>query len=55
MRNAWMYPGCGTGMISRERQQAIKEAWITDALVEAIPLEQEGIDIVVILGRSFEE
>ncbi len=40
--------------LSREAQ-AIKEAWITDALVEAIPLEQEGIDIVVILGRSFEE
>ena len=40
--------------LSREAE-AIREAWIPDALVEAIPLEQEGIDMVVILGRSFEE
>ena len=40
--------------LSREAA-VVREAWIPDALVEAIPLEQEGIDIVVILGRSFEE
>lgn len=38
----------------REAQQ-LQEALITDALVEPVPQEQEGIDIMVILGRSFEE
>lgn len=33
----------------------IREELVPDALVEAIPLVQEGVDIVVVLGRSFEE
>ena len=33
----------------------IREELVPDALVEAIPLLQEGVDIVVVLGRSFEE
>ena len=40
--------------LSREAQ-ILQEAWVTDALVEPVPLEQEGIDIMVIVGRSFEE
>lgn len=35
--------------------QILQEAWVADALVELVPLEQEGIDIMVIVGRSFEE
>ena len=40
--------------LSREAA-ALREELVPDALVEAIPLEQEGIDIVIVLGRSFEE
>ena len=40
--------------LSREAA-LLREELVPDALVEAIPLEQEGIDIVVVLGRSFEE
>ncbi len=40
--------------LSREAK-VIQETLIPDALVEPIPLEQEGVDIVVVLGRSFEE
>ena len=35
--------------------QILQESWVADALVELVPLEQEGIDIMVIVGRSFEE
>lgn len=40
--------------LSREAA-LLREQLVPDALVEAIPLEQEGIDIVVVLGRSYEE
>ena len=40
--------------LSREAA-LVRDQLVPDALVEAIPLEQEGIDIVVVLGRSFEE
>ena len=40
--------------LSREAQ-FLQENWVADALVEPVPLEQEGIDIMVIVGRSFEE
>ena len=40
--------------LSREARE-IQETLVPDALVEAIPLEQEGIDLVVVLGRSFAE
>ncbi len=40
--------------LAREARE-IQETLVPDALVEAIPLEQEGIDIVVVLGRSFAE
>ena len=40
--------------LSREAE-LLREELVPDALVETIPLEQEGIDIVVVLGRSFEE
>lgn len=40
--------------LNREAEQ-LREALVPDGLVEGIPQEQEGIDIVVILGRSFEE
>ncbi|MDE0231858.1 MAG: LytR C-terminal domain-containing protein [bacterium] len=40
--------------LSREAA-LVRDELVPDALVEAIPLEQEGIDIVVVLGRSFEE
>jgi len=40
--------------LQREAQQ-LQEALVPDALVEPVPQEQEGIDIMVILGRSFEE
>ncbi len=33
----------------------LRDQLVPDALAEAIPLEQEGVDIVVLLGRSFEE
>ncbi len=33
----------------------IREELVPDALVETIPLVQEGVDIVVVLGRSFQE
>jgi len=40
--------------LSREAA-LLRQELVPDALIEAIPLEQEGIDIVVVLGRSFEE
>lgn len=40
--------------LSREAA-LLREQLVPDALVEAIPLQQEGIDIVVVLGRSYEE
>ena len=40
--------------LSREAA-LVRDELVPDGLVEAIPLEQEGIDIVVVLGRSFEE
>ena len=40
--------------LAREAEQ-IRETLVPDALVEPVPQEQEGIDIMVILGRSFEE
>lgn len=40
--------------LQREAQQ-LRETWIPDALVEPIPQDQVGVDITVILGRSFEE
>jgi hypothetical protein len=40
--------------LSREAQ-IIQETLVPDALVEPVPLEREGIDIMVIVGRSFEE
>ncbi|MXX44614.1 MAG: LytR family transcriptional regulator [Acidimicrobiia bacterium] len=40
--------------LSREAA-LLRDELVPDALVEGIPLEQEGIDIVVVLGRSFEE
>lgn len=40
--------------LSREAQ-IIQEILVPDALVEPVPLEQEGVDIMVIVGRSFEE
>ncbi len=42
------------GDLNREAQQ-IKETLLPDALVEPVPQEQEGIDIMVVLGRSFQE
>ena len=42
------------GDLNREAQQ-IKETLIPDALVEPVPQEQDGIDIMVVLGRSFQE
>lgn len=40
--------------LTREAE-SLREDLVPDALVEPIPLEQEGVDIVVVLGRSFEE
>ena len=38
----------------REAEQ-LRDTLVPDALVEPSPREQEGVDILVMLGRSFEE
>ncbi len=40
--------------LEREAQQ-LRDSLILDALVEPAPQERDGIDLLVILGRSFEE
>jgi len=40
--------------LMREAEQ-LRDSLITDALVELITQEQEGIDLLVIVGRTFEE
>ena len=40
--------------LEREAEQ-LRETLIPDALVEPVPQEREGIDLIVILGRSYQE